>query len=168
MSNTDSSTDVAKDQKKQRINTSIRTEQEIGMRFCSKCDKMLPLDCFKTNRRKYVCIVHLKEMNLHATLGTQEKRAYNSLRCRARADMLLFKQERMFLPKTLCLTMLTAEQIANFSDYSIIPKRPDQPLSQDNSIVVTSAQRIYVVKKWKSARDADQYEHDLNSALNQV
>jgi hypothetical protein len=168
MSNTDSTVNVVKEQKKSRINSYIRTEQETGLRFCNRCDKMLPLDRFQTNRRKYVCSVHLKEIHVHETLGTQEKRAFNCLRCRARSDMLLFKQERMFMPKTLVLTMLTAEQIANFPDYCIVPKRPDQPLSKDNSIIVTLTQRKYVIKKWKSARDADKYEHELNHILNKV
>lgn len=152
--------------KKPRTNTGLRTEQETGMRFCIQCDELLPLDKFRTQKREYMCISHYRKMRVQFTLGTQEKRAFNSLRCKARSDMLLFNQERMFMPRTLVKSMLTAEQTTNFSAYSIIPKRPDQPLSEDNSIIVTSAQRIYVVAKWRTSRDSDQYERDLNYILN--
>jgi hypothetical protein len=81
--------------------------------------------------------------------------------------MVLFNHDRMFLPKTLVTAILSKEQVANFSNYCIIPKRPDKPLSEDNCIVVTSIQRIYVVAKWKSSRDPDQYENDLRHILNE-
>ena len=151
--------------KKRRVNAAIRTEQETGMRMCVKCDKLLPLDQFDQKIRHYMCISHLKELHNHNTLGTHEKRAFNSIRCRAHADMLMFKQGKMYLPKSLVLTMLTKEQIANFSGYCIIPRRPDQPISKDNSIVVTSAQRRYIVSQWKASQDADQYERNLNHIL---
>jgi hypothetical protein len=156
---------MANGPKKIRVNAAVRTENETGMRLCTRCDKLLPLDQFRARKRQYVCIPHLRLIQIHETLGTPEKRAFNSLRCRARSDMLLFHQDRMFMPRTLVTELLTAEQMANFSTYSIIPKRPDQPLSKDNSIVVTSSQRIFIVAKWRSTRDPDQYERELNHIL---
>jgi hypothetical protein len=168
MSKTDSEATPVKKTKKQRTNAGIRMDQEMGKRWCMKCDKLIPLDLFRPNKRQYMCISHLREISIQNTLGTQEKRAFNSLRCKARSDMLLFHQEQMFMPQTLVNSMLTAEQTANFSAYSIIPKRPDQPLSEDNSIIVTSAQRIYVIAKWRTSRDPDQYECALNYILSKA
>ena len=165
MSKTDSEATAVKKTKKQRTNAGIRMDQEMGKRWCMKCDKLIPLDLFRPNKRQYMCILHLREIQNYDTSSNNEKRAFNSIRCRAYADMVLFKQARMFLPRTLFTTMLTDEQMTNYSAYCIIPKRPDQPLSKDNSIVVTSIQRIYVVAKWKTTRDPDQYEHDLNHIL---
>jgi hypothetical protein len=151
--------------KKRRINAVIRTEQQTGVRLCLKCDKMLPLDQFRTSSRYHLCIIHSREVNLYHVMGTHEKIAYNSLRCRARVDMVMFNQEKMYLPRKLVVAMLTKEQIENYKAYCIIPKRPDQPISKDNSVAVTSTQRRHVVDKWKVSRDADQYERDLIDVL---
>jgi hypothetical protein len=158
---------MVKEPNKSRVNAGIRTEQETGRRLCVQCDKMLSLDQFETKKRRFLCIEHFRAMKLHNTLGTHEKRAFNSIRCRARADMLLFGMDHMVLPMTLVLAMLTEDQLAEFSKFCIIPCRPDRPLSKENSIVVTSIQRIYVVSKWRSARDPDQYERDLNHMLSE-
>jgi hypothetical protein len=79
--------------------------------------------------------------------------------------MILFGQKQMTLSKKQVIAMLTPEQMANYSKHCIIPKRPDQPLTQENSITVTSPQRIYVVGKWRILRDPDQYERDLQYIL---
>lgn len=164
---TAASVNTVKDPKKSRMNAATRMEQKTGMRLCIQCDKLLPLDRFKHRPRLYTCITHLKETRNHENQSSQEKKAFNSIRCRAYADMVLFNHDRMFLPKTLVTAILSKEQVANFSNYCIIPKRPDKPLSEDNCIVVTSIQRIYVVAKWKSSRDPDQYENDLRHILNE-
>ncbi len=135
------------------------------MRFCIKCDKMLPLDQFKTRKRKYLCITHVRELKKHYALGTHEKRAFNSLRCRARTDMLLFGMTHMVMSQKQVASMLTEEQMTNFSKYCLMPRRPDQPLTLENSIVATSVQRKFVVGNWRSARDPDQYERDLQYIL---
>ena len=135
------------------------------MRLCIQCDKLLPLDQFKPNKRSCMCIFHFRKLKLRDTLGTHDKRAFNSLRCRAHADMLLFKQDHMVLPKTLVMTMLTDDQKANFPVYCIIPRRPNEPLTKDNSILVTSIQRKFVVGRWKLARDQGQYGRDLTYIL---
>jgi hypothetical protein len=156
---------MVKEPKKSRVNAAIRTEQETGLRLCVKCDKMLTLDHFRGKRRRHLCISHFNEIHLRDTMGTHEKRAYNSIRCKARADMIMFNQEKVFLPRTLVVKMLTEEQLENYTAYCIIPKHPDQPISKDNSIAVTSTQRKYVVAKWKTSRDPDQYERALNDVL---
>ncbi len=150
---------------KKRISAAIRTELETGMRMCIKCEKLLPLDQFRTSRRNYLCISHSREACLHYAMGTHEKRAYNSIRCRAHTDMIMFNQEKMFLPRTLVVAMLTKEQMDNYKGHCIIPKRPDKPISKDNAVAVTSVQRRSVVNAWKTSRDADQYESDLNQIL---
>jgi hypothetical protein len=159
---------MANGPKKTRVNAAIQTENATGTRWCIKCNKLIPLDQFRTNKRTYLCTEHFRDMKRQDTLGTREKRAFNSLRCKARADMMLFGMSHMVLPRASVVGMLTDDQITNFSKVTIIPRRPDQPLTKENSIVVTSIQRIYVVAKWRSARDPDQYEHDLQFVLSEI
>jgi hypothetical protein len=154
-----------KTKRKRALNANIKAELMTGMRMCSKCDKLLPLDQFDTRRRYYLCLPHLKQFQHENVLGTPEKRAYNSIRCRARADMILFKQKRIHLPMALVLSLLTKEQLQNSSTVCVIPKRPDAPLSKDNCVVVTSSQRRYIVARWKENRDADHYEAILKHTL---
>lgn len=137
------------------------TEQQSGMRLCKTCNKLLPLDSFKSAKRTYMCIMHTRALRRKFILGTQEKRAFNSLRCRARQDMLTFGHKSIAIPRKQVTAMLTEEQLRSYPDYCIIPRRPDVPLTPENAIVVTSCQRRYVVAKWKTTRNADQYEADL-------
>jgi len=147
------------------INVAMRTEQETGLRFCITCNKLVPLDQFRPDKRMYKCIPHHRAARLKVILGSHEKRAFNSLRCRARQDMILFGHDHMIMGYRTVMAMLTPEQLADFSNYCLIPKRPDQPLTKDNSIVVTSVQRMYIVGNWKKSRDSDQYERDLQHML---
>ncbi len=143
------------------VNVAMRTEQETGLRFCIVCNKLVPLDQFRTDKRKYTCIPHLREARRDAILGSHEKRAFNSLRCRARQDMILFGHDHMIMGYKKVMAMITKEQLADFSNHCLIPKRPDLQLTQDNSTIVTSVQRMYVVGSWKRSRDPDQCARDL-------
>jgi hypothetical protein len=147
------------------VSVAVRTEQETGLRFCIACNKLVPLDQFRTDKRKYTCIPHLRAARKKEVLGSHEKRAFNSLRCRARQDMLLFGHDHMIMGYKQAMALLTPEQLADFSNFCLIPKRPDQPLAKDNSIIVTSVQRMYIVGNWKRSRDPEQYARDLQYIL---
>lgn len=143
----------------------IKTEQLSGLRLCKQCNMLLPLAQFRQKSREYLCLTHFRATRRRHILGTHEKRAFNSLRCKARQDMIMFGHDHMVISRKQFTAMLTEEQMANFSLYCMIPRRPDKPLTRDNSIIVTSFQRKYIVSKWRIARDPDQYERDLEYIL---
>lgn len=148
------------------IRKAIETEQVTGVRYCSKCDKFLPLAQFRDNgKRLYMCIPHLRERARIATMGTLPNHAYNNLRCKARPDMLEFGHTKMLISRSEVIDMLTEEQITNFREYCLIPRRPDVPLSIQNSVVVTSPQRMYLIGRWRKSKDPHQYMRDLRHIL---
>ena len=148
------------------IRKAIETEQVTGVRYCSKCDKFLPLAQFRDNgKRIYMCIPHLREKSRIECMGTLPKRAFNNLRCKARPDMLEFGHTKMNIGRTAVLDMLTEEQITNNNEYCLMPRRPDMPLSISNSIILSSPQRMYLIGRWRKSRDAHQYMRDLRHIL---
>jgi hypothetical protein len=148
------------------IKKAIETEHITGVRYCSSCDKFLPLDQFRqTGKRLYMCLPHVRERALIDTMGTLPRHAYNNLRCKARPDMFEFGHSKMNLRRKDVIDMLTDEQITNFREYCLIPKRPDMPLSVSNAIIVTSPQRMYLIGRWRKTKDAHKYMHDLRHIL---
>ena len=144
----------------------IKREHITGNRYCSSCDKFLPLDQFRHNgRRLYMCLPHLRQQAHEENMGTPPKHAHNNLRCKARPDMFEFGHTKMNMGRNEVIAMLTEEQIANFREYCLMPRRPDQPLSQTNSIILTSPQRMYLIGRWRKTRDTLKYMHDLNHIL---
>jgi len=143
----------------------LLTEKESGLRLCITCKKLLPLDQFNPKKREYTCIEHMRANKRRLVLGTQDKRAFNSLRCRARSDMLLFGHDKMKLSRKELMSMLTENQMQNFSQYCVIPRKPEEILTIDNAVVVGTHQRRYVVGRWKRAKDVAQYEQDLKLLL---
>ena len=146
-------------------NVTILPEQESGMRFCKACNKLLPLNQFRADKRKYTCISHLRAAKRHQVLGTHKKRAFNSLRCRARQDMLTFGHKYMMISRKQVTEMLSDEHMAHFPQYGLIPIRPDKPLTFDNAVIASTFQRSYVLGKWKKTHDPIQYEQDLRFLL---
>jgi hypothetical protein len=151
--------------KGKRVNVMALTEQHSGMRLCTECDKLLPLDNFRPNVRTHLCIKHLRAQKMKTLLGTLNKRGFNSLRCRARQDMLMFGHRNVAIPRKLVTSLLTEDQMENFSTHCLIPRNPDQILSKDNIVVVTSFQRSYIVNHWRVTRDSAQYMRDLDFIL---
>ena len=100
-------------------------------------------------------------MKRKMVLGTHEKRAFNSLRCRARQDMLMFGHSRMIISRQQVVHLLTDAQIAKFSQFCLIPRDPKEILSVDNVTVVTTFQRKYVISRWRITRDNELYKRDL-------
>lgn len=141
------------------------TEQQSGLRLCKACNKLLPLNLFRSDKRKYTCIPHLRAAKRREVLGTHEKRAFNSLRCRARQDMLMFGHDKMVISRRLVTSLLSDEQMANFPKYCLIPRDPAEILSPDNILIVSTIQRAFVVGRWRDTHDNEQYKRDLDFIL---
>ena len=147
-------------------NRNDAVEQEFGMRFCTTCAKMLPLSNFLPGKRHFKCSTHHRESKLRSLTGTPERRAVNSFRSRARQDMIMFGHAAVKVGAVHIRGMLTPERITNYSKYCIIPKTPDHPLSAENIMVATTAQRRYVISAWKAAsNDAAAYRNSLAHIL---
>ncbi len=146
------------------IKKAIETEHLTGVRYCSKCDKFLPLDQFRDScrgKRQYICIPHIREKARIEAMGTKPKRAYNILRSMARPDMLEFGHTKMNFGRPTVIAMLSEEHINNPGEYCLMPKRPDRPLSVTNSIIITRPQRLYLISRWRKTHDHKQYMRDL-------
>ena len=61
--------------------------------------------------------------------------------------------------------MLNEEQIENYVKYCMVPRHPEQPLDIDNSVIITTIQRAYIVAGWKAIRDPAKYTSDLEFVL---
>ena len=90
---------------------------------------------------------------------------YNSIRSRAYQDMRLFGQTSMGVGVNQIKELMSPAQMADFSAYCIIPKDPSVPMTRENAVAVTNAQRRYVVGTWKPKRDAAAYRLALSYIL---
>ena len=140
-------------------------KQTVEKRYCTVCQCYLPLQMFRPGNRKSKCIEHLREAQKKYVLGTADKRAFNALRCKARADMPLFQQRHMKISRREVVKMLTAAQIRNFSRFCLVPLRPDLPLTADNLTVVSSPERKFIVGNFRYALDSEKYQRDLRHIL---
>ena len=145
--------------------TGSDSNDEGQQRFCKKCDRMLPLDLFRKGSNRYLCHAHLKEEHKVQVLGTLDKRAFNSLRCRCRKDTSLFNQNRLKLSRKEVVALLTRDQLARYSQWCIVPRNPQKPLTPDNAAVISSYQRRYLICNWKFKRDPELYQRDLSQLL---
>ena len=79
--------------------------------------------------------------------------------------MVLFGHTSIKVGVKQIRALMTPEQMAAYSRYCIIPKTPELPLSEDNIIVATTAQRRFVVSMWKAAsNDPEAYRKSLAQA----
>ena len=126
-----------------------KTEQETGSRWCKSCDRMVALDQFAPGKRRYQCAAHYRGIRRQLAVGTTDRRMYNSIRSRAYQDMRLFGQTSMGVGVNQIKELMSPAQMADFSAYCIIPKDPSVPMTRENAVAVTNAQRRYVVGTWK-------------------
>lgn len=144
------------------IRGGIAREQQSGLRFCSCCDAFLPLAEFKAGpTRIFMCLKHARAYALHKVLGTTPKKAFNTLRCRVKNDMEAFGQTKMCISHKEFMSKLSEEQTLNFSDYALVPRRPSNPITTLNSVIVTTEQRKFLVTLFKRTKNADEYEKAL-------
>jgi len=144
------------------------TELYSGKRLCLKCNKLHSMESFRPNTKEHICIKHYRERRLRIALGTPEKRAFNSITNRARTDMRAFGQPKLFLQRKALLKMLRKDQIQNFSQVCVIPRRPDEVLTLENMVIVDASQRRYIMDGWKQTKDKNQYQRDLALVLYNV
>lgn len=137
---------------------------ETNTHYCKKCDEFLPLNLFKLKGVR-LCHSCLKDQYRFTKQRTQEIRALNTYRTKAYTDMLTFGMKRINIKGADILSILTKAQIANFTNWSMMPRRPDQEITRDNVVMIRSSQRRYLVAAWKLSRDADEYEKNLQNLL---
>ena len=136
------------------------------VRFCRKCMAVLPISSFRNEPKvRFLCTKHLRDERKKYVVGTPILRAFNALRCRARQDVFTFGFTKMQITRSQMIALLSDEHVANFSQYSLIPLRPDKPLSSDNAIIVSVEKRRYVVGVWRKTRDPDEYVKNLKLIL---
>jgi len=140
-------------------------KQTAAKRYCTVCQCDLPLQMFRLGNSKSKCIEHLREAQRRYVLGTADKRAFNALRCKARADMPLFQQRHMKISRKEVMEMLTTAQVRNFSRFCLVPLRPDLPLTADNSAVVSSPERKFIVGNYRFTLNSEKYQRDLRHIL---
>jgi hypothetical protein len=128
------------------------TEKEIGARFCNSCNKMVSLDLFMPGKRRYQSAEHFRGIRRKLAVGTADRRLYNSIRSRAYQDMRLFGQTSMGLGVKHIRELLTPEQMADYTAHCIIPRDPTVPMTRENAVAVTTAQRRYVDMKAEEGR----------------
>jgi len=144
------------------IKEGIAREQQTGLRFCSVCDKFLPLSEFKTGRtRIFLCVEHMREMEKQRILGFTPRRAYMTLLSRARADLAIFGHKKVCITLKELIAKLTEEQIMHSDAYAIVPLRPVSPITILNSVIISNEQRRYLVTLYKRSKDPEEYEQAL-------
>jgi len=157
----DTSMKVRKNHEDKYEKLTLILEKDLGLRVCFKCNKILPLEAFKPNTQINTCREHLRETQRRFVVGTPARRAFNCLRCKARADSIAFGQKSIKFSFNEMTKILTEKQIQDYAHYSVIPLRPNETLSVDNHAVVTVRQRKYIMTRWQESKDAEQYKCDV-------
>ena len=73
----------------------------------------------------------------------------------------------MTIRKSDVIKILTPDQVANYSDWALVPRDPTMQTSKDNVELVTVYQRRCLVKSWKKHHDAAQYMDLLRRLMEQ-
>jgi hypothetical protein len=71
----------------------------------------------------------------------------------------------MDISRTTVLAMISDKHVAQFSQYCLIPLRPDKPLASDNAVIVSTDERRFVMNTWRKQKDADTYERNIKAVL---
>jgi hypothetical protein len=137
------------------------TEKETGTRYCMSCDTLLPVCSFKSlNTKRFRCHTCFRATR-RVFLSSQIQKAYGILLCKARRDKQLFGYSSITLSTKDIQQILTAEQIKNFSDWSIVPKNPAHLLTRENAVAIPNFQRRLLVSQWKQRKDPTLYAQNL-------
>ncbi len=140
----------------------LRLEEATGKRFCISCNDFIAADEFSPGHRRYQCHLHFKESRRNIVKSTPAKRAINSLRARAHMDMRWFDQHKMTMGVWEITTLLTPEQLADFSKFAIMPVDPAAPLSIKNAAAITTAARSSIMSHWKAHHDIAEYMSSIS------
>jgi hypothetical protein len=139
------------------------TEDATSQRYCMDCNTLLQVDSFKANdAKRFKCHACLKATK-RAFLSSQIQRAYNNLLNKARRDKALFGYSSIVLSTDDVLGIVTADQIRNFSYWTIVPRNPGLMLTKDNAIVIRNFQRTFLVAQWKREKNPEAYAKHLQA-----
>jgi len=141
--------------------TCTRDSKDKSIKFCRTCEKYLPKDQFDPTSNRRFCYKHLREICRWYRQGSQARRGVTNLRIQCCKDKKVFGQPKSAISCQNIRDMLTEDQLNHFSDYSIVPKDPTQPISISNSVLITAKCRKYLVSCWKVTKDLEQYQQIL-------
>ena len=142
-----------------------KSEQTAGTRYCKMCDDYLPLDMFNLERKRFLCITHLKRANIDQLYGTIEQKAMNGFRSRSYHDLFIFGQEKLNISKQDIMELWTDEQIKNYKQWRLVPKKPDEMLTRNNAVFVKKEQRRYLISNWKFKKNVNDYIEELEKLV---
>ncbi len=160
-------------------------ERGTNRRYCIECKAMLPIDNFAPGReqniQRFICREHpveCKQIKQRAkdqcvvepgfeSEGRPQKatRAVVSLRKRAKGDLKTFEQAVLRLSVRQIERLLRPEHFDDHARFALLPRRPNEPVSPDNVVVVTVPQRRYLTGLWRLKHDPILYERDLGMLL---
>ena len=144
-----------------------KLEAVTGTRFCKGCNQLLPLDQFDLRRTRFLCETHRRQAQRFYEYGTTEKRALSTLCAKSQGDRRIFGHAKVTIRKSDVIKILTPDQVANYSDWALVPRDPTMQTSKDNVELVTVYQRRCLVKSWKKHHDAAQYMDLLRRLMEQ-
>jgi hypothetical protein len=141
-----------------------QTEEATGLRYCNgACKSLLPLSKFRSKQKPKTLCHECHKQKSRDFFNTTIRLAYNSLVCRARSDTHLFKQTKMNISMTQFMLMVTPAQMENFAAWAIVPKDPLKTVSHENSTVILSYQRRFLISRWKRHQEPERYAKELMS-----
>lgn len=151
--------------KQKNSNILKKSEQATNTRYCKMCDCFLPLDMFNLERKRFLCISHLKRANMEQLYGTLEKKAMNGFRSKSYHDLFIFGQEKLDISKQDIMDIWTDEQIKNHQQWRLVPKRPNEMMTRENAVFVKKEQRRYLVSNWKFKKNVNDYIKELKNMM---
>ena len=146
-------------------------EAKFKARYCTGCRAMVPTENFqhhpeKFTIRHFVCKLHRRvspgrPVKYDTAEAQLRHKAALSIRARAREDRLVFGHALIDLSLEETQALLTQPQVDKYLDYALVPARPTELLSTTNAVVVSFAQRKYLIGLWKASKDPEEYERDM-------
>lgn len=139
----------------------IKKDNVEGMRYCRKCEKLLPLDKFKLGQRRFMCKLHIRERVKMYTRGDRDRNAVFTIKQRAWVDMHYFKQARLNMTPKELISILTDEHKDHPLHWALMPVDPEQPISLENSIIIPILHRRMLMLLWRHTNDVQQYKDSV-------
>jgi hypothetical protein len=79
---------------------------------------------------------------------------------RCYVDMKDFNQDKLLLSQNDILKLCASKNVPVPAGIYIMPERPDQPLSQQNALIVDKNKRKYLLALWRMTKDPNIYIRD--------
>ena len=113
----------------------METEHATCLRYCAGCKTLIPPDSFKSEKKRFKCH-ECHRASRRAYTSSQVQRAYNGFICKARSDRELFGHASIALSAQDLFELLTADQVKDFAEWAVVPRRPDLLLAKGNATVI--------------------------------